>query len=291
MDTESAITRERPVASERLQSIDRLTRDLRAAAQTMSAEEARYLVDYYYITQGDRIRANNQLRALRETGEPGTLLLWLGEQAQMLENTVKTGLDIYSANHPVGAWARDQKGVGPVIAAGLLGHIDITKAPTVGHIWRFAGLDPTVEWERGQKRPWNASLKVLCWKLGESFVKVSGHEDAFYGGIYRKRKELEVERNERGDFADQAEAALKAKKIGKTTEAYKAYIAGRLPAARIHLRAQRYAVKLFLAHLHDVWYRHEYDEPPPKPYAIAVLGHGHMIPPPTSPEERTEITE
>src|SRR5581483_161544 len=25
-------------------------------------------------------------------------------------------------------------------------HIDIEKAPTAGHIWRFAGLDPTLRW-------------------------------------------------------------------------------------------------------------------------------------------------
>jgi hypothetical protein len=44
----------------------------------------------------------------------------------------------------------------------LLARIDIVKAPTAGHIWRYAGLDPTVRWNKGEKRPWNAGLKVLC---------------------------------------------------------------------------------------------------------------------------------
>lgn len=53
-------------------------------------------------------------------------------------------------------------GIGPVISAGLLAHIDIHRAVTVGHIWRFAGLDPSVKWLKKTKRPWNAGLKVLC---------------------------------------------------------------------------------------------------------------------------------
>jgi len=260
--------------------IQRLTRDLREAARSLTPDEARYLVDYYYITQRDRIRAKHQLRTLQEAGEPASVLSWLYEQAKILEASIKRALDAYSAAHPVGEWARAHKGIGPVIAAGLLAHIDIKKAPTVGHIWRFAGLDPTVKWEKKTKRPWNADLKRLCWLLGESFVKVSGDEDAYYGQVYKARKELEVARNEAGKFADQAKASLEAKKYGKDTEAYKAYIAGKLPAARVHLRAERYAVKLFLSHIHGVWYEHEYGVPPPLPYPIAHLGHAHMIPPP-----------
>ena len=53
-----------------------------------------------------------------------------------------------------------------------------------------AGLDPTVTWGKGERRPWNAELKVLCWKLGDSFVKVSNKEGALYGRIYRERKAL-----------------------------------------------------------------------------------------------------
>ena len=91
-----------------------------------------------------------------------------------------------------------------MIAAGLEAHIDITRAPTVGHIWRYAGLDPTCEWRKGEKRPWNASLKTLCWKIGESFVKVSGKEKSLYGRLWKERKELEEKRNAAGEFADQA---------------------------------------------------------------------------------------
>jgi len=181
---------------------------------------------------------------------------------------------------------RSVDGIGAVIAAGFLAHIDIERCPTVGHIWAFAGLDPTRTWGKGEKRPHNSDLKTLCWKAGESFVKVSGKETAFYGHIYAKRKEYEIKRNEAGELADQAEEALKAKRIGRGTGAYKHYSAGRLPPAHIHARAKRYAVKLFLAHLHEVWYREHHGKAPPLPYPVAHLGHAHKIPVPMNDSQR-----
>jgi hypothetical protein len=50
----------------------------------------------------------------------------------------------------------------------------------------------------------------------------------------------------------------------------------------LHARAKRYAVKLFLAHLHEVWYREHYKTAPPIPYPIAHLGHAHYIAPPNT---------
>jgi hypothetical protein len=178
----------------------------------------------------------------------------------------------------------------------------------VGHIWSFAGLNPTAKWLKGQKRPWNASLKTLLWKLGESFVKVSNRENDIYGHIYRTRKDLEWLRNLNGDYAAQATASLEARNFGTDTVA-RAWYEGRispslvkveyidkgetipmtlkktevgderpmLPPARIHLRAERYAVKLLLSHLHEIWFWHEFKKLPPLPYPLVHLGHAHMI--------------
>ncbi len=262
-------------------AIQRLTKDLKDAAVTLSDTEARFLVDAYYIMQDQRIRTDGQIRSMGE--EPHVVLGWFTTQSRGLENQVRRALDAYSDSDPVGRWMRGIVGIGPVIAAGLLAHIDIHKAPTVGHIWRFAGLDPTSTWEKGQKRPYNAALKVLCWKAGESFIKTQGHPEAVYGPLYAERKAMEIERNERGDFADQAAAILEKKKIGKTTDAFKAYSAGKLPPAHIHARARRFAVKLFLSHLHEVWFEHEFGREPPIPYIIAHGDHGHRIPVPNKP--------
>ena len=258
-------------------SVEKLSKDLRVASATLSDDEARFLVDAYYTMQADRIRANNQVRQMDE--EPHEVLGWLADQSTLLEKSVHAALDVYSAAHPIGKRIRTVLGVGPVISAGLLAHIDIERAATAGAIWRFAGLDPTLDWKKGQKRPFNASLKTLCWKLGESFVKVSGNEDAVYGILYKERKDQELLKNEAGDFADQAKAKLEKFNIGKTTDAYKAYSVGKLPPAHIHARAKRYAVKIFLSHLHEVWYEHHHRKAPPAPYVMAHAGHVHKLEP------------
>lgn len=126
-------------------------------------------------------------------------------------------------------------------------------------------------------RPFNAQLKTLCWKIGESFVKVSGNENDVYGKLYLERKAIEAERNEQGLYEDQAEAKLARFNIGKDTEAYKAYATGKLPLGHLHARAKRWAVKLFLSHWWYVAYKNHYKKEPPLPYPIAHMGHVHII--------------
>ena len=269
------ILKERAVMTneENFELTTRLNKDLKNAAKTLSASEARYLVDLYYTVQDYRKATTQQVT----DEEPNLLLGWFADQHRMLENNIKKALDIYTDNQEIGVWCKGITGIGPVIAAGLLAHIDITKAPTVGSIWKFAGLDPSSKWEKGQKRPWNADLKVLCWKIGESFVKVSGNENDFYGKIYIERKAQELLANERGDYKEKAEAVLKAKKIGKDTTAYEWYSQGKLPPAHIHARAKRYAVKLFLSHFFEMSYEHHYGKKAPEAYCFAHLGHAHKI--------------
>lgn len=297
------------------EGVTRLNKDLREAAATLSYDEARFLVDEYYITQKNRIREDAQVRALTAAKEPNRLIDWFGNQSRFLEGQLKAALDRYTRVHPAAKWARSVKGVGPVIAAGLVAHIDIHKAATASQIWSFAGLNPTAVWAKGQKRPWNAKLKTLCWKLGMSFIKVSNREDAVYGKVYRERKDYEIARNDRGENADKAANVLATRKVDTSTDAYKwlagcyplgtqALLAkmlpspatdranhlasvlaapgtypGMLPVGQIDARARRYAVKRFLAHFHEVWRKQEGLSVQP-PYPIAHLGHAHKVEPP-----------
>ncbi len=201
---------------------------------------------------------------------------------ETFEEQIKKALAIYVETHEMHWFFAQTLGIGPVLAAGLLAHIDITKAPTVGHIWNFAGLNPDIDWKKGEKRPFNGQLKTLCWKIGDSFVKLSGRDDAYYGKKYRKRKEYEIARNEGGELRDQAAAKLERFNIGKTTDAFKAYSAGKLPPAHIDMRARRWAVKLFLSHLHQRWHEQAIG-PVPKPFAVEHRGHAHVMEPPQVP--------
>lgn len=268
---------------EEVQPIIKLSKDLREAAAQLEPAEVRYLVDLYYIMQDGRIRADGQIRSMgKEDKEPHATIQWLSGNFRTLEGNVKRALEAYAAAQRQGAWALSNVGIGPVIAAGLLAHIDMDKTPTVSSLWSFAGLNPQQqrggekEWKVGQKRPWNARLKVICWHAGESFKRCSGNPKCVYGKLYRERKELEVTRSEAGQFAGVAEERLKSK-LDKSTDAYKAYSKGKLPPGRLDLRATRYATKIFLSHFWAVSYEVKYGRKPENPWILEHGGHQHGI--------------
>lgn len=273
-----------PVESkEYLESVKRMTKDIQESTLLLSKKEIQFLVDSYYRQQENRIRADAQVRELYKTETPHQILAWLASQSSILEREIKKTLDVYSNSSILGLWFRSIVGIGPVIASGLIAHIDPERAKTSAAVWRFAGVDPTSKWGKGQKRPWNAALKVLVWHMGESFVKVSGKEKDIYGKIYMARKGLEIVRNEAGELADQAVAKLKEFNIGKGTIAYSWYKKGMLPPAHIHSRATRYAAKLCLAHFHEAAYFIHFGMLPPMPYPVTHLDdHAHFYPPPNT---------
>lgn len=267
-----------------MEPLVKLTRDVKAAAATLSHGEARFLVNTYYMLQGDRIRSQHQERQLIAREEPHEVLGWFANNAGVLERNIKSSLGVYADAHRVGRWSQSILGIGPIIAAGLLAHIDITMAPSVGHIWSFAGLNPDRKWEKKTKRPWNADLKTLCWKIGESFVKVSGNEHDTYGKLYIERKAYERGRSERGELAEEAARALAEKKYRDDTKAKAAYLQGRLPDGHLHARAKRWTVKLFLSHWHYVAYEVHYGRPPANPYILEHNPmHVHFAAPPNWP--------
>lgn len=242
-------------------------------AKNLPAAELRLLVANYYQAQEMRKRSDMQLRHLGDKPE-----LWIStymaESFGDIEQQIAKAFDKVLTG-PVVAWIRAQRGIGPVITAGLLSHIDITKAPTVGHIWRFAGLDPSLKWERGKKRPYNAALKQITWHLGQCFMKQSNDPDCFYGKLYRERKQFEIARNEAGDNAEKAKTF---KVSPGATKAVKDKLkSGKLPDFNIDARARRYAVKIFLSHLHAVWHWDHYKRHAPTPWVVQFGGHAHTI--------------
>ena len=265
-----------------LEPVRRLTKDIRIASKNLTSTEARYLVDTYYTLQNFRKATGNQITALTKAGEPNEGIAFFFNQFATLEKSIKSVLNVYAKNQDLGRWCLSIIGIGPVITAGLMAHIDIGKAPTVGHIWSYAGLVPGQKWEKGQKRPWNARLKTLCWHIGQSFWRVNNNPKDVFGKVYKARKKLEEQRNEAGEYAEQAAMILSSKNFRKETEAYKHYSEGRLPPAHIKQRAERYATKLFLASYHEVAYFLRYKKLPPKPYVLEHLSHIHHWGPPNS---------
>lgn len=323
------------------EELKKLDRDLRDASRLLGRREARYLTDLYYQIQEFRKASANQVRSQDE--EPNRVLGWVFESMRRLEANVQKALGEFAASYNVGAWMQSLTGIGPVLSAGFLSHLDIRKAPTAGKFWRFAGLDSSVIWKGKEdckawlkqtypdgnfivadvarhwgreagtlmrlastkpngdakpltldslaaalaRRPWNADLKVLCFKFEDCAVKFQNNENDHYGKLYVRRKLYEQQRNDSGQLAEQAAAALEHKRYGKETEARGHYEAGHLPPAHIHSRAMRWTGKIFLSHLHHVMHVDFFGIEPPKPFALSKLGptHTEFVPIPNWPWE------
>ena len=275
------------------ESLDSLNKDLKDLARVATRRQARFLVDNYYVSQKNRIRVASQIRACKERDEPYELSEWNLRNCRFLENQLSKVLDEYSDSQALGRWARSIHGIGPVITAGLLAHIDLEKAKTPAGIWRFAGLDPTTVWNKNEKRPWNTKLKTLCFKIASSFEKVQNSDKDYYGHMLANRKRYEIANNESGKYEETAKAILATGSYKSNTIAKRAYESGKLPDGQIRMRALRWSVKLFLSHYWHVGYEINNNEPPPKPWIIAIGGHQDFIAPPNwkgSPATYEETT-
>lgn len=113
----------------------------------MSAAAARRAVKAYYILQDLRIGADAQKRSSEAEGEPGVPLVEsMANLVRVVEQEWQKMLGTYAREHRVGRWLQSLCGIGPVISAGLVAHIDFTKCQTGGALRRFAGLDPGQKW-------------------------------------------------------------------------------------------------------------------------------------------------
>jgi hypothetical protein len=328
-------------------NVSKMPLGLSATAKTMSVEQAKCLVINYYSLQDYRKAANNQLRSIpAENSQMHGVLQWLAQQTEILEMEIKKALEKWTNEQPIAQWSKSIVGIGPVISAGLLAYLrvyeqrpllnekkkmvfDANKQPvleeiirhTAGSFLSFSGIAPGVVWLKGEKRPWNADMKLLQWKIGEAFVKTCNNPDNIYGRLYKKEKAIDTRNNYSGKYQNQCIEKLTKYKIKKNTDAYKWY-AGcfpaeiwsgwedletddrmarmkemdmgegnglrMLPPAHIHARAKRYAVSIFLSHYHHVCYWLTLNQHPPKPFAFGVLKHPEVdyIPVPNAPWEK-----
>ncbi len=113
---------------------------------------------------------------------------------------------------------------------------------------------------RGQVANRNSTLKTLCWKIGDSFNKISGP----YQRILNKFKEQDRKKHPE---------PVKTDKKDRDGKAIRKYSDG-----HIHERAKRRTVKLFLSHLWLVW-RESEGLPTREPYVKEYMGHSNITDP------------
>lgn len=190
------------------------------------------------IQMGNRITAVTQGRSSVETA---TIQHYM-DRFEALEKEVACEIAETVKDHEMWPWFKSVKGIGPGLAGCLLAHVDIEKANSVSALWKYAGMGVTDgEHDRprkGEKLPYNAELKRICYLIGTSFLKSNSPYRAEY---------------------DEAKAYYQRTKTDWAPK-------------RIDAAARRKMVKLFLSHFW-VAYREKRGLPVRQPYAMQVLNH------------------
>ena len=82
----------------------RLGKDIKKAAIHLTRNDARWLVDFYYTTQDNRIRTAHQQRTSAESQEPRLLLDWVFASTHLFETSLKAALGEFAGAYRVGCY-------------------------------------------------------------------------------------------------------------------------------------------------------------------------------------------
>ena len=201
-------------------------------------EHLRITFQRHRIQMSNRIVAVEQERSTVDT----TTIERYRQRFEELEKEVACEIAATVKEHEMWPWLDRVKGIGPGLAGCLVAHIDIERAETVSALWKYAGLgvsDGTADKPtKGQKLPYNAELKRICFLIGSSFMRA--------GSPYRREY-------------DEAKEHYQRQHPDWTPK-------------HVDMAARRKMVKLFLSHFWRAW-REQRGLPVREPYAMQVLNH------------------
>lgn len=244
----------------------------------------RGLVESYYDIQKVRIAIENQIRASKQgvsKQEAEYAKEYFSDRLLEVEKRIAGYLKAKIKDVPIwNQWLRSVKGVGPVLAAGLISWLgDVTPRVekvvvdgeekevergfrTISKLWAYCGLavdenGHAVKRAKGKKTNYNPRLKTHLWKIGESFVKS--------GNGYRKLYE-----QFRADYDRKWRTPEDCGSVGCRNK-------GRCMDAHRYAAAKRKTIKVFLAHYLMMAYKLAGLEPI-RPFIIGRDGHSEEIP-------------
>lgn len=218
----------------------------------------------------------NQRNELLNFNSSDEVLIYFQNLILNIEQQIDISLETFCTTTLTGKWLISNIGIGPVSATRLLSYIDINKCRTPEHLWSYAGLSPKQSDQ--SKSTYNSNLKEVCVDIGKNFVKYSSKENCFYGKLYLEELDRRTDLNNKGEYLELAQQSLESfnPKNKNWVKDKPVYESGKIPQQRLESQAQRYAVKIFLAHLHAVVYYETFN-------VEYETHHKNIIPIPNSP--------
>lgn len=235
--------------------------------------------------------------------------LFLSKMSFGLENLEKdllhdlkgllTGIPIYEK------WLKNQRGIGPTLAAVIISELDPHKAPHVSSFWKYCGLavdtatNKSQRRIKGQKADFNPWLKSKLLKvMGDCLIRSGSQPWRKFYDDYKNRKsntmvpvcmacngEGKVVRKKAAlapgedHVIETIEDDAKVKKVScKNCNGTGGPAPWGCSDAHRHTASIRYMVKMFLSELHITWRTLE-GLPVRAPYAEEYLGRVHHVNP------------
>lgn len=183
-------------------------------------------------------------------------------KAVKMESAYKVMMDEYLKSEPLWwRWIENIRGISTILGANLIKNFGYCERfEYISSLWKYCGLHvvdgKAPKRTKGVKIDYNPAMRTLCWKIGDSFIKM---RTIPYRGIYDGEKARQLKLMENG--TDNA------------------------PKSKLHadLRSRRKMVKIFLSHYWQVG-RTLKGLQLTRPYSEEKMGHRHMIPPPAFKE-------
>jgi len=256
------------------------------------------LVDAALTIEKLRVASEVRRSHLAKQGKQDPETDELHKRIKDLEDYVDGRVAHLIQSHPAYPWFSRVKGIGKENIGKVVGLVDITKAPTISSLWKFAGFAPDKEGKAmrrvkgGGKLEYNSQLRSMCWRLATSLKRAQGKFYEYYikeKGKYTKRflsQGYKILPTPQGKWVCTNCGASWGKKRDITPCCGKPVIEKKLREeppgviwlGHLDMMALRKAIKLFLACLWVVW-REAEGLAVTKPYAIDKLGHDSYIDP------------
>lgn len=227
-----------------------------------------------YFIQKARVQAQVRESHLKRNESEDPLTTEIKKRVYDLEKWLNSKVAEVVRAHPCYGWFSQIKGIGDLNIGKVICLIDIEKCQTISKLWRYAlgapiGEDGNKHVEKrtkGEPIHYNQMLKVMCWRLGQSFIKANNK----YADYYRAEKEKIVQK-----LADKGIQVVPAANL-PTEDGKKVEKDGKFSLGHVDRMAFRKMMKLFLSHLWLKW-REAEGLPISQPYVIAKGGHEHII--------------
>jgi len=225
------------------------------------------------FVQKERVAAQVRKSHLEKNKKACDLTEGILKRAVDFEDWLNQEMKRIVKEHPANHWFSNVKGIGDLNIGKVLAYVDIKEASTVSKLWRYAGFGcingAAERMAKGEKLHFNKALKSMCWRLAKSLIRAKG---AYYKFYCEEKKQIIEKKQAEG--LEVVPAAQIPRKKGKLVEGENGYFS----LGHADMMAMRKMIKLFLAHLWQVWREAEGLETT-KPYAHTILGHTNVLHP------------